>query len=219
MVILNIFVLIIMVLAFFELVCIKYYFGFPVFDEQFASIVENICYSLIASGIFYILIEMLPSLRKRNYYNKILNTKKLSLNTAYFSIIQFLVGSKVLKNTDNIKEYIIANDYLIKKLDKNQLWDKNIDEIIKRSKNLKEKIDDILKYAEYLDNKIVNALNDVNYHIESINLEYSKYSDPDDKKIYVNLIKDNYQPIIDDYKIIYKFSGKEGILKDFKLSQ
>ncbi|MDR1588315.1 MAG: hypothetical protein LBS57_12730, partial [Treponema sp.] len=74
--IINVSVFIILLLAFFELICIKFHIVLPILNEQIGSSIENICYSLIAACIFYIFIEMIPSLRKKIYYGKILNNKK-----------------------------------------------------------------------------------------------------------------------------------------------
>ncbi|MDR1420625.1 MAG: hypothetical protein LBI86_09645 [Treponema sp.] len=218
-IIINTLVLIIVCASFFELICLKYYFGFPVFDEQFGSIIENVCYSLIASCIFYIFIEMIPSLRKRNYYEKILNPQKTKLNTAYISLIQYLIGTNILEKSAKIDDYKIEFNYLIKKLNRNNNWNTNINDLIKRSENLKNEINNILKYSEYVDSKIVKIFNDVNYQIDLINLNNYTSIDEDGIVDFIQTIIEIYQQIINRYEIIYKFSGKNGIYKDFKLSE
>jgi len=72
-------VLILILLALLEILCLEYNWGFQILSEPLVVIVGNVSYAFLTSGIFYLLIVELPSKRNKNIYDKLIYKRILLL--------------------------------------------------------------------------------------------------------------------------------------------
>jgi hypothetical protein len=190
----NISVIILLFFTTIELIFLKYDLGWHILEKRLASIIENVCYSLIASVIFYI-VQMIPTLRRQKYYEKILSNKKLRLFTTLNSFIDDLIDLESFEkrqtenSTNNKKD--LKNSF-----NRNDQRGKKMSKLRKGIRDIKIAIDDILKYSEYLDSKIVNLLNQIIYYINVVELEKKKDKVLEDIRVLDAYISQEYGTIL-----------------------